>query len=79
MGLLVALWAAVLAHALARAGVLHAGEQPLSRIAIRRATAAVAGSASVKARPAVLGLEVSRSCLLSFFFSDDAPIRSHFW
>jgi acid phosphatase type 7 len=75
MGLLVALWE-VLASVLACAGVLHAGEQPLSRIAIRRATVAVADSASVKARPAVLGLKVSRSCLFSFFFSDGAPISS---
>ena len=66
MGLLVALWA-VLVHALACADVLHAGEQPLSRIAIRRATAAVVDSASVKARPAVLGLKVFSLMLVQLF------------
>ncbi|PUZ67580.1 hypothetical protein GQ55_3G447400 [Panicum hallii var. hallii] len=72
MGLLVALWA-VLASVLACAGVLHAGEQPLSRIAIRRATVAVADSASVKARPAVLGLKGQSSDWVTIEFSHPNP------
>lgn len=58
MKLLVALWA-VLAHVLGCADVLHAGHQPLSRIAIERATAALDNSASINAHPTVLGLKVS--------------------
>jgi hypothetical protein len=57
MRLLVALWA-VLAHVLGCADVLHAGHQPLSRIAIERATAALDDSASIIAHPTVLGLKV---------------------
>jgi len=57
MRLLVALWA-VLAHILGCADVLHAGHQPLSRIAIERATAALVDSASINAHPTVLGLKV---------------------
>ena len=52
-----ALWA-VLAHILGCADVLHAGHQPLSRIAIERATAALVDSASINAHPTVLGLKV---------------------
>jgi hypothetical protein len=64
MGLVVAALWVVLVLACC-AGVLRAGEQPLSRIAIRRATAAVVDSASVKAHPTVLGLKVS--LLVQFF------------
>ncbi|CAL4898421.1 unnamed protein product [Urochloa decumbens] len=72
MGLLVALWV-VLAHVLACAGVLHAGEQPLSRIAIQRATAAVVDSASVKAHPTVLGLKGQSSDWVVAEFSHPNP------
>ncbi|CAL4905703.1 unnamed protein product [Urochloa decumbens] len=72
MGLLVALWVA-LAHVLASAGVLHAGEQPLSRIAIRRATAAVVDSASVKAHHTVLGLKGQNSDWVVIEFSHPNP------
>ena len=62
MRLLVALWA-VLAHVLGCADVLHAGHQPLSRIAIERTTAALLDSASINAHPTVLGLKVYLLCL----------------
>lgn len=57
MRLLVVLWA-VLACLLGCATVLHAGHQPLSRIAMERATAALDDSASINAHPTVLGLKV---------------------
>ncbi|CAN6348179.1 unnamed protein product [Urochloa humidicola] len=72
MGLLVALWV-VLVHVLACAGVLHAGEQPLSRIAIRKATAAIVDSASVKAHPTVLGLNGQSSDWVVVEFSHPSP------
>ncbi|CAD6269710.1 unnamed protein product [Miscanthus lutarioriparius] len=72
MRLLVALWA-VLAHILGCADVLHAGHQPLSRIAIERATAALVDSASINAHPTVLGLKGQSSDWVVVEFSHPNP------
>ncbi|KAL6623537.1 hypothetical protein ACP70R_033416 [Stipagrostis hirtigluma subsp. patula] len=48
------LWVSLVLGSLA---VLRGGEQPLSRIAIERATVAIVDSASIKAHPTVLGLK----------------------
>lgn len=44
------------------------GIQPLSKIAIHKATAALRDSVSVKASPYVLGLQVASRILLHLFF-----------
>uniref|UniRef100_A0A0A9ENA2 Purple acid phosphatase n=1 Tax=Arundo donax TaxID=35708 RepID=A0A0A9ENA2_ARUDO len=55
------------------ADVVRGGEQPLSRIAIERATAAVVGSARVQAHPTVLGLKGQSSDWVLVEFSHPNP------
>lgn len=52
---------------------VHAGEQPLSRIAIHRTVLAVDGSATVKASPLVLGLKGQSSEWVTLEYSHPNP------
>jgi len=52
------IWEAILWVCLTLQGVASDYHQPLSKIAIHKATAAVHGSAYIKVTPSVLGLKV---------------------